>query len=290
MEQEVARMRLVRLASRIVIAGFVGVFASAAAAAGPSPGTLEGGAGISVSGGARLIASPRPDGTTLVTLRSREGDIVRMRSFAGKLGVPMVTFSGKVEGTWANGRRALLATTIYDNAATTTFVALDARSLQPLRTIRLRGSFAYDALSTDGRRLYVLQYANPLEEIRYAVRSIDLKTGRLDPGTIVDKTEPGEQMTGLPMARSIGTAGWVYTLYNGGSSHAFVHALDTRHRTARCLDLPWRGAAQDGLEDVRLAVDGNGMLTLRQPRVGVLARIDTRSFSVNVLRDPVPTS
>jgi hypothetical protein len=283
-------MRLMCFATMIVVAGVVGVFASTAAAAGPSPGTLEGGTGIAVSGDARLIASPRPDGTTLVTLRSREGEVVRRRSLVGKLGVPMVTLSGAVEGTWANGRRALLATTIYDNPATTTFIAVDTRSLESLRTIRLRGSFAYDALSPGGRRLYVLQYQNPLEEIRYAVRSLDLTTGRLEPGTIVDKTEPGEQMAGLPMARSTGAAGWVYTLYNGGNSHAFVHALDTKHRTARCVDLPWRGAAQNGLEAVRVAVDGSGMLTLRQPRVGVLARIDTRSFTVKVFRNPVPTS
>jgi hypothetical protein len=32
------------------------------------------------------------------------------------------------------------------------------------------------------------------------------------------------------------------------------------------------------------------MLTLRQPLVGVLARIDTRSFKVEVLRNPVPAS
>jgi hypothetical protein len=283
-------MSLVRLATVFAIAGVVFVLASSAAASGPSPGTLEGGAGIAVAGGARLIASPQADGKTLVTLRSREGDVLRERSLPGKLGVPMVTFSGMVEGTWANGRRALLATTVYDNPARTTFVVLDTRTLEALRTIRLRGSFAYDALSPGGRRLYVLQYENPLEEIRYAVRSLDLTTGKLDPGSIVDKTGPGEQMAGLPMARTAGAAGWVYTLYNGGSSHAFVHALDTKHRTARCLDLPWRGEAQNGLESVRLSLDGSGMLTLRQPPFGVLARIDTRSFKVNVLRNPVPAS
>jgi hypothetical protein len=282
-------MSLVRLATVFAIAGVVFVLASSAAASGPSPGTLEGGAGIAVAGGARLIASPQADGKTLVTLRSREGDALRARSLPGKLGVPMVIFSGMVEGTWAHGRRALLATTVYDDPSRTTFVVLDTRTLEALRTIRLRGSFAYDALSPGGGRLYVLQYQNPLEEIRYAVRSLDLTSGRLEPGTIVDKTEPDEQMAGLPMARSSG-AGWVYTLYNGGTSHAFVHALDTKHRTARCLDLPWRGEAQNGLESVRLSLDGSGMLTLRQPLVGVLARIDTRSFKVEVLRNPVPAS
>ena len=72
---------------------------------------------------------------------------------------------------------------------------------------------------------------------------------------------------------------WAYTLYNGGESHAFVHALNTRTRSARCIDLPWKGQAQRVLEQVQMAVRG-GFLTLREPGGGLLARIDTRTFSV----------
>src|SRR5262249_22728136 len=77
---------------------------------------------------------------------------------AGKLGVPGVTFNGVPEGTWAGGRRLVLASSVYDDQTRTRFVVIDTRTLRALRTIALRGAFAFDALSPDGRRMYVLQY------------------------------------------------------------------------------------------------------------------------------------
>jgi hypothetical protein len=265
--------------------------AVSAGGAGPSPGVAIGAPGIAVAGGAHVVAFAEASGATQVALvRDRDGKVLRTRIVKGKLGIPQITFSGTVEGTFANGRRLVLASSIYDNRTSTTFVTLDTRTLVPLRRITLNGSFAFDALSTDGRRLYVTQFPTGLNgPIRYVVRSLSLVTGHLDPGTIVDKTEPDEQMAGIPMARAWSLDGrWAYTLYNGLESHAFVHALDTRGRLARCLDLPWSGNLQNGLERIRMSVDRAGILTLRQPLVGVLARIDTRTFEVNVLRDPVP--
>jgi hypothetical protein len=158
-----------------------------------------------------------------------------------------------------------------------------------LRTIALPGAFAFDALSPNGKRLYVTQFPNGYNgPIRYVVRSLSLATGRLDPGAIVDKTEPGERMTGIPMGRTWSLdAGTAYTLYNGLESHAFVHALDTVRRSARCIDLPWSGDAQSGLERTRMTVTKEGVLVLSEQGVGVLARIDTRTFKVEVVNDPL---
>ena len=267
-------------ASALVLTGL-------AQAGGPTPGVAQTGNGIAVAGGARLVARPGAAGATVVRL-VRDGTTVSQRSLAGTLGIPLVTFGGLADGTWQGGRRALLATSPYDDQTRTTFVVLDTRTLEPLRTIRLRGMFAYDAVSSDGRRLFLLHFPKGVDGgIRYVVRSVNLVTGRLEPGVIVDKTEPGERMAGLPMARATSDdRGWVYTLYNGGTAHAFVHALDTKHRTARCIDLPWHGKDQNGLERARLALRG-GTLVLSQPRVGVLAAIDLQSFAVDVKRAPV---
>jgi len=262
------------------------VLSGPAQAAGPTPGIAQPGSGIAVAGGARLVARPGA-GATVVRL-VRDGTTIAQRSLAGSLGIPLVTFGGLADGTWQGRRRALLATSPYDDQTRTTFVVIDTRTLEPLRTIRLRGMFAYDAVSSDGRRLFVLHFPKGIDGgVHYVVRSVNLDSGLLEPGAIVDKTERGERMAGLAMARATSTdRGWVYTLYNGGTSHAFVHALDTKHRTARCIDLPWRGVAQNGLERARMALRGS-TLVLSQPRVGVLATVDLRSFVVDVKRAPV---
>ena len=268
----------------------LGVIASSAGAAGPVPGVLQGGAGIAVAGKAHVVATAHAGMTRVRLIRDRDGAILRTRLLRpAKLGVPQITFSGTVEGTWANGRRLLLSTSIYDDPLSTRFVVIDTRTLKVIKRIALTGAFAFDALSPDGKRLYLTQHPNGFNgPIRYVVRSLNLATGELEPGAIVDKTEPGEQMAGLPMARTWSLdGGSAYTLYNGLGSHAFVHALDTVNRNARCIDLPWRGDAQNGLERTRMAVGKDGVLVLSLPGVGVLARIDTRTFKVEVVNDPL---
>jgi len=162
-------------------------------------------------------------------------------------------------------------------------VVIDTRTLRALKTITLRGAFAFDALSPDGRRLYLLQFPQGVDGgIHYVVRSLNMRTGLLEPGAIVDKTEPDEQMNGVAFYRTWSPdRTWAYTLYNGGASHAFIHALDTRTRTARCIDLPWKGEAQSILEHAQLSAKA-GALTLVGPDGHLLARVDTRTFAVTL--------
>jgi len=257
--------------------------AGAATAAGPVPPVMNGAPGIAVAGGAHVVAVAKRAGgaTQLRLVRDRDRAVVRTRVLPANVGVPMVTFSGLVEGTWAKGRRLVLASSVYDDQVNTRFVVIDTRTLAPLRTIRLAGTYAFDAVSRDGRRLFVLQYPGGVQSgVRYVVRSVDLRSGKLEPGAIVDKTEPDEQMSGIALTRAWSRDGaWAYTLYNGGTSHAFVHALDTRTRTARCIDLPWSGDSQAILDGAALSVRGTA-LTLSNAGGATLARIDTRTFSV----------
>jgi hypothetical protein len=273
------RTRFVACAALVSSIALAGV----AAAAGPAPPLLQGEPGIAVAGGMHVVALAGTSTATtrLWLVRDRDGKTVRARVIRGKLGVPAVTFTGLAEGTSAQGRRLLLASSIYDDAGHTTFVVVDTRTLRPLRTIRLRGAFAFDALSPSGRRLFLLEYPQGLNGgIHYVVRSLNMRTGRLERGAIVDKTEPDERMNGIAVARAWGPSRtWAYTLYTGGESHAFVHALNTRTRTARCIDLPWAGNAQAILDNAQMAVKADS-LTVREPGGGVLARIDTRTFAV----------
>lgn len=270
---------------RFVVAGAACLaLTGSATAAGPVPPVLNGGPGIGVAGGAHVVAVAKRGGgaTQLRLVRDRDRAVLRTRVLPAHVGVPVVTFSGLVEGTWARGRRLVLSSSVYDDQVSTRFVVIDTRTLAPLRTIRLAGMYAFDAVSPDGRRLFVLEYPGGLQSgARYVVRSVDLRTGKLEPGAIVDKTEPSERMSGIALARAWSRDGvWAYTLYNGGTSHAFVHALNTRTRVARCIDLPWAGEAQSVLDGVRLAVSPSRVLTLRGRDGPVLARIDTRTFSV----------
>ena len=257
--------------------------AGAVSAAGPAPPILLGTPGIAVAGGMHVVtvSGPRPATTRLWLVRDRDGKTVRERVVRGSVGVPAITFEGLAEGTFASGRRLVLATSIYDDQTRTRFVVIDTRSLRPVKTITLPGAFAFDALSPSGARLFLLQFPQGVNGgIHYIVRSLNMRTGRLEPGAIVDKTEPDERMGGIALGRAWGPSRtWAYTLYNGGDSHAFVHALNTRTRTARCIDLPWEGEAQSILQNVQMAVRG-GSLRLTEPGGDVLARIDTRTFSV----------
>jgi len=265
-----------------VLAGLV--VTGAATAAGPVPPVTNGPPGIAVAGDAHVVAvATRGGGATQLRLvRDRDGTVLRTRVLPANVGVPTVTFAGLVEGTWAKGRRLVLASSVYEDRIRTRFVVIDARTLAPLRIITLAGTYAFDAVSSDGRRLFVLQFPGGVQGgIRYVVRSVDLRTGKLEPGAIVDKTEPSERMSGIALARAWSRDGaWAYTLYNGGTSHAFVHALDTRTRVARCIDLPWAGEAQSVLDGVAMTVTPRRVLTLTGRTGSVLARIDTRTFSV----------
>src|SRR5262249_3813522 len=110
---------------------------------------------------------------------------------------------------------------------------------------------------------------------RYRVRAYDLRANRLLPNPVVDKRESTTTMQGSPISRAPMFRGWVYTLYGGGE-HTFIHALDTSHVQAVCLDLPWKGQPRH-LYEFRLRSDSDGHLVVRGPRGRVLAVVDKES-------------
>ena len=106
----------------------------------------------------------------------------------------------------------------------------------PPRIVELRGLFEYDAISSDGRILYVVEHLSG-EGSPYQVRAIDLPAGTMRPGIIADKRNLGEEMAGWPIAQLRAPSGMAFTLYNG-LEHPFIHALDTTDAWAVCIDLP----------------------------------------------------
>ena len=68
----------------------------------------------------------------------------------------------------------------------------------------------------------------------------------------------------------------MYTLYSNPNNYPFVHALDTMHRTAVCIGLPWNwtGASQQEINNSELQVKG-GMLA-----IGSRFLLDRSTFKV----------
>ena len=248
-----------------------------ASGAGPSPG-LSTGQGV-VSGGVRYVSHPNDSASSLVAIDRETGRVLRQLTLKGMWGIPLVAYDGTAEGLLP-AHRLLLATSLFSGQhlrTTTTFKIVDVRRMKVTRTIRLQGAFSYDALSRDGRYLYLVEYVTPEDPSVYRVRAYDLRASKLLAKIVTDKRSWETGMRGIPMARTWKSA-WAYTLY-GGNDRPFIHALNTRGIEAVCIFLPWQGTPQ-GMFDFRLRIDGDGHLVVRGPKGRALVVIDTESYKI----------
>ena len=249
---------------------------------GPSPGVALGGAGVaSVAEAVRHVASVTSGRTTVTTI-DRDGQVVGRGSVRGVFGIPRVAFDGTLGGLSYDGRTLVLASAAI--GATSRFAVFSARSLGLRRTITLRGSWSFDALSPDGRKLYLVEHS--VSGPTYRVRAYDVVRGKLLREAVVDPRLGGRSMAGIPVTQTYGPRGvWAYTLYQKPGALPFVHALDTVRGKALCIELPWRGN-QGRLFDVRMRVQGR-KLVLRSAAGSQLASIDTRAFVVHAHHNPL---
>ena len=265
----------------LALATILGMCWAATAAAdggGPSPGLDYGNGVVAPGGKLRYVALFDGRGTLLESIAVGSGKVKGARTFKGNYGIPAVTFGGDTGGLTRDGRRLVLATW-PGVSSVTRFMVVDPRSFRVRDRLRLPGRFAFDALSPDGSLMYLLQYlgkpgaaAQP-----YAVRAYNWQTKTLYPGAIVDRREPDEKMTGLPMTRTRTASGWAYTLYSRTNKGPFVHALDTVHRKAFCVDLPWKDS-NTWVGTVRMRVRG-GVLELRRDG-RTITRVDRKTLEV----------
>ena len=255
------------------------VAAGSAAGAGPSPGVVFGSPGVvSHDGKVRYLALRAGGGTLVEAVATRSGVVRRSRFLRGVFGIPLVAYDNSTGGLSRDGRR-LVVYAPAGGRATTRFVVLDPRTLKVRSRFALQGDFGFDALSPTGSLMYLIQLKGGNGSgLDYDVRALDVAAGRLFPGAIVDRREPDEKMTGIPLTR-VGSddASWAYTLYSRSAGGAFVHALHTTAREAFCIDLRL-GIADDRLGSVRMRLRGNA-LQLRL-RGKTIATIDIRTFEV----------
>jgi len=201
---------------------------------------------------------------------------------SGTFTIPAVAYDGSAGGISGDGRTLVLIKP-RDSfpRAETTFAVIDAPQLKSQGLIKLQGDFSFDAISPEGALLYLVQYTSAVDPTRYSVRSYDLAAGRLIAAPVVDPHERDEKMRGQPLTRAADQRGrWAYTLYGGAGKTPFIHALDTRRSTARCIDLDT--LAGTDLSNLRLKVDdSNHAVEVMRGRTRILT-VDRRSFAVSV--------
>jgi hypothetical protein len=239
---------------------------------------VQGGTGVSVPGaGVRYAAVAGAGGTIVERVRVGGAEPEAVLRLPGDWGIPAAAYDNTTTGLSADGRTLVVAPAMPDQIPTRTrLTVLDTSPLRVRSRVEVPGYASVDAISPDGRWLYLTVYKPDL--VGYAVRAYDLAERRLLPEPVVDPSEPDEQMQGLPMTRTMSADGrWAYTLYMRPEGEPFVHALDTSGRTAACIDLP----ALEGrdLSGTRLELrDGGGILAVVS-NAGVQARIDLRKVA-----------
>lgn len=264
----------------LVLAMFAALAAAAAAsAAGPSPGVVLGHGGVS-AGRVSYETVRAGAGTTLRVLR--DGAPTRTVSLAGRWGVPLVTFGGEAGGVSHDGSTLVLVqATPFPGPlrSVSRLLVFDTKRLAAPTALRFRGDFGFDALSPDGRTLYLIQHMSGEDVTRYVVRAYDLRTKTLLARTIADKRQQGWVMRGFPARRAESPDGrWVYTLYQPQGNYPFVHALDTVSRSAVCIGLPWKWAGEgNDVWDASMTLSGGRLVVEDGSRRAV---IDTESLRI----------
>jgi hypothetical protein len=239
-----------------------------------------GSSGVTVPGVAvRYVTLPSGRSTIVAAVQRQGGRIARSSRRRGSFTIPAVAYDGSAGGLSADGRTlVLIEPRVSFPRARTRLLVLAARTLRQARLVQLRGDFSFDAISPDGSRLYLIQYTSPADPTRYLVRSYEVTRHRLDPSPIVDPRDLTEKMRGNPLSRTASADGrFAYTLYDGGGSHPFIHALDTARATARCIDLDGL-PARTQLWDLRLRVSRDGRAVRVVDRGRALLALDVSSL------------
>jgi hypothetical protein len=194
---------------------------------------------------------------TTVRVVGPAAEIVATATLGGAFRRPVVV-RGVADGVSHDGKTLVLAG--QSGSTGTVFAVLNGRSRWKPKLVELPSAFAYDALSANGRMLYLTQ---PLSQPagHYKVRVYDLATNRLRQAAVTEKGREAEPMAGAAVARVTSADGeWVYTVYQGGHHGPFVHALYTERAVAFCLDLRPKAPEHrktDASWKLKLAEDGS---------------------------------
>jgi hypothetical protein len=265
----------------VVTALAVLLLPSAALAAGPSYVAVGGMGVLSNNGKHRFVAVSTGAETAIERVAVRGGTVITWATLDGAYGIPQPTMQpGRLEGLTRDGKQLVVGS--VGAGRPTRFAVIRTRDMRVDSRFELPGSFAYDALSPDGKTLYLTQYVDQDNASRYVVRAYDLLNGTLIPGRIADKAQQSWVMQGFATTRTTSVDGrWVYTLFMRPGGYPFVHALDTVGRVAHCIGLPWTAGDQGPLMRMRMALtNGESKLALNWKDGKRWLAIDTGTWRI----------
>lgn len=259
----------------LVAVGALVVAAPAAGDGGPPQNAVQGWDGAT-RGAFRYVAVPTPGWTSLQVIRRDGGRVLQWLNVKGSWGIPSVTQDAPGEAVLPDDRTLVLGNVTYGMTLRkrSSFLLTDTKRMRIVAKIGLRGHFVFDAVSPDARYLYLTEFVSPRDFTAYRVRAYDLRAGRLLPKIVADRRSWDTTMRGWPVSR-VDRGGWAFTLYSTGG-RPFIHALDTRHVAAECINLPWANEPARFF-DYRLGFDHDGHVVVRGRNGHILVTI-TRDF------------
>jgi YVTN family beta-propeller protein len=197
------------------------------------------------------LGTPSPDwkhlysvgGAMLTDTDPSTGAAIHRLRLPGNYRLPEATLSGLPGGLSQNGRWLVVES--FDMAgnipSATHFLVIDTTYSVSPRPVDLHGNFNFDAISNDGRRLYLIEFVSTTI---YRVRMYNVLQGLMDPTIVFDKSDGSQAMAGLRIAGVAAPDGsMLYSIYVRQDKSPFIHALTLGGPIAFCIDLPGSGYA-----------------------------------------------
>ena len=185
--------------------------------------------------------------SSVIDTNPETGTSLRTLQLPRHYDLPKATISGVPGGLSQNGRWLVLQA--FDRMASvptaTHLMLVDTSFGSTPVPIDLKGWFDFDAISNDGKNLFLIEYVAPQ---LYHVRLYRVASHYLDPTVIVEKgASPTSPMAGVKLMSVPSPDGeWLYTLYARANDGAFIHGLKMDGAPfAACIDLPGEGYTKD---------------------------------------------
>jgi hypothetical protein len=173
--------------------------------------------------------------TTVRQLDPVTGDDLSSFALDGQW-APPATYGPAPSGISRNGKWMILVApkTTTGSAIVNRIAVVDLARRTIDRVITAVGDLSFDAVSDDGRNVYLVEHLVPSP--RYVVRVASFQGSGLADGVLGQiKTAEPEVMNGLYHASVAVSGDWFLSLYSNPTRGPFIHALNTTQLYAQCI-------------------------------------------------------